>query len=54
MSLEEPTLLVDFTLATEAIELQAVVQTIVQIAVTTCVDPTDLLQVSAEKRVARA
>ena len=52
MRLDEPHIIIDHTLATKPIELQAVVQGVVQIAVWACENATDLLQVLPEESVA--
>ena len=52
MRLDEPHIIIDHTLTTKPIELQAVVQSIVQIAVWACENAAYLLQVLPEESVA--
>ena len=53
VSLNEPALIIYFALATKAIKLQAVVQSVIQIAIWTSIDASNLLEIATKEGIAR-
>ena len=51
--LDEPALIIHFALATEAIKLQAIVQSVIQVAIWTSVNASNLLEITTKESIAR-